>query len=370
MVRARDRGSTTMTHRIDHQIDDQLDPRIDQRPDDLSDRQRAILRVIVEEHLATAAPVGSDTIVRKYAPGVSPATIRNEMAALTLAGFISNPHTSAGRVPTDRGYGYYVRRLMRPAELSPDERRMIDHLFHQIERDLDQWLQLAATVLAQLSGYASMVTLPVARHTRLRHLDLIATQDHVALLVALLQEGTLHQQLLVRSESLVQEQLDHTARRLTAELRDRPVMEVAAWSNGRTPLDVAVRDSLAHLMRRVDQPTARGIRYDGVRFLLDEPEFTRPEMAREILRAFEQRQVLVDIADAATARDGVQVLIGDENVGSALRACSVVATRYRTGGAAGVIGLIGPIRMRYDRAIAILQYLSEVMSGLWSELSG
>ena len=259
---------------------------------------------------------------------------------------------------------------MRPAELTADERRMIDHQFHQIERDLDQWLQLAATILAQLNGNAAIVTLPVARNTRLRHLDLIATQDHSALLVALLQEGTLHRRLLVQSEPLVQEQLDFLARRLTVELRGRPAIDVAGWTNARSPLDVAVRDTLAYLMKRVDQQALTEVWYDGVRFLLDQPEFARSDKAREILQAFEQRRILAEIADAVTTDSGIQVLIGDENAAPALQECSVVATRYRTGSAAGVIGVIGPIRMRYDRAIATLEYLGNVMSGLWAELCG
>lgn len=338
--------------------------------DRLSARQKTILRAIVDLHIATAVPVGSDSIARAYCPLVSPATVRNDMVLLARRGYARNPHPSSGRVPTEKGYRYYVRHLMRPVELSPDERRMIDHQFHQIERDLDQWLQLAATVLAQLVTGAAVVTAPVTRSTRLRHLDLIATQDRSALLVALLHEGTLHQRLLVRSEPLGQDQLDSTARRLTNELRGRPTLEVAAWTNARSALDFDVRDSLAYLMRQVDRQAVTGVWYDGVRFLLSQPEFARSDHAGELLRVFEQRRGLVDIADAVATGDGVKILIGDENPVAALRDCAVVATRYGSGSAAGVIAVIGPTRMRYDRVVATIQYLGRLMTGLWAELGG
>lgn len=335
----------------------------------LSARQETILRAIVELHVTSAAPVGSDTIARRYCPLVSPATVRNEMVALARRGYICNPHTSSGRVPTDQGYRYYVRKLMRPVDLTPGERRTIDHQFHQIERDLDQWLQLAATVLAQLTENAALITRPLARGSHLRHLDLIATQERAALLVALLQEGTLHQRLLVPPEPVAQEQLDSTARRLTRELHGRLAPEISTWANARTPLDVDVRDSLAHLMRQVDRQVATAVWYDGVRFLLGQPEFAQPAKARALLQLFEQRRALVEIADAVATGEGVKVLIGEENPSPTLRDCAVVATCYGSGSATGVIAVVGPTRLRYDRVVATVQYLGEVMSELWADLT-
>ncbi len=336
----------------------------------LSERQQALLSLIVREYVESKKPVGSDTIVRNYWPGVSPATVRNDMMTLAAEGYICRTHTSSGRVPTDKGYRYYVGHLMRPSELAADERCLIEHQFHQIERDLDQWMQLAATVASQTTANAAFVTLPLVRRSRLRHVDLIATQDRSALVVALLQEGTLHQQLLVQSEAVHQDQLDQTARRITRELQGSVAVEVGRWANARTPLDLAVRESLAELMRRVDQQTAAEVWYDGVSYLLAEPEFGRPEKAQEILRAFEQRRILVEIADAIKDHAGVQVLIGDENPAPVLRECAVVATRYGRGSSTGVIGVVGPTRLRYDRVIATLHYLGGLMTELWAELCG
>jgi heat-inducible transcriptional repressor len=334
----------------------------------LSERQQALLATIVREYDAQKSPVGSDALVRKYLPGVSPATVRNDMVALTVAGYVCNTHPSSGRIPTQPGYRYYVRHLMRAAEISSAERRLIDHQFHQIESDLDQWTRLAATVLAQTTGNASFVTTPLSRPSTLRHVDLIAAQNHSALVVALLQEGTLHQQLLVRSENTDQEQLDRTAHRLTHELRGLTAVGVRGWSNAALEVELAVCDCLVELMRRVDQKTTGEVWYDGVSSLLAEPEFSRGERAQEIVRAFEQRQSLLEVAEAVKDRVGVQVQIGDANPAQVFRDCAVVSTRYGSGNAAGVIGVVGPTRLRYERVIAIVQYLGGLMTQLWAEL--
>lgn len=334
----------------------------------LTERQQAVLGMIVSEYVTTAMPVGSDTVVKKYCPGVSPATIRHDMGVLASAGYVYHPHPSAGRVPTAKGYRYYVHHLMHPVDLGSDERCTIDHLFHQVERDLDQWMHLSAAVLAQLTGNAAFVTLPVVRRSRFRHLDLIATQDHSAVLVALLQEGTVHQHLVVHPDPLEQEQLDHVARWLNAELRGMPLLDVEKWSSARSSLERSVRDSLASVMRRVDQQAVPGVWYEGVSSLLAQPEFVRSEKAQEVLRAFEQRQILGDIAEAVLEYPGVRVLIGDEVPWQAFRECSIVATRYGSVGSEGVVAVVGPTRMRYDRVIATIQYLGGVMTDLWAEL--
>jgi heat-inducible transcriptional repressor len=334
----------------------------------LGERQQALLATIVCDYVETKTPVGSDSIVRRHCPGVSPATIRNDMVALASAGFVCNTHTSSGRIPTDEGYRYFVRHLMRPADLTVAERRMIDHQFHQIERNHNQWLQLAATILAQFTGSAAFVTVPFGQRARLRHLDLIATQDLAALLVAFCQGGTLHQQLVALPERVSQEQLDEIARRATRLLRDATADEVSRWNPTTSRSEAVVRDSLASLMRRIDQQATGDVWYEGMSLLLTEPEFARHERAQEILRCFEQRRVLVDIAEAIKDHDGVQVFIGEENPFPGLADCAVIATRYGQGSAEGVIGVVGPTRMRYDRVIAMVQYLGGVMTDLWAEL--
>jgi heat-inducible transcriptional repressor len=334
----------------------------------LGERQHALLAAIVSDYVETKTPVGSDAIVRRHCPGVSPATIRNDMVALASAGFVCSTHTSSGRVPTNAGYGYFVRHLMRPADLTVAERRLIDHQFHQIERDHDQWLQLAATVLAHYTGIAAFVTLPSGPRARLRHLDLIATHEFAALLVAFCDGGTLHQQLVGLPQRTTQEELESISRHATRQLRDATADEVERWDAADSLVLAAVRDSLASLMRRIDQQAAGGVWYEGLSMLLAEPEFARHDRAQEVLRCFEQRRALVEVAEAIKDHDGVQVFIGEENPFPGLADCAMVTTRYGRDRAAGVIGVLGPTRMRYDRVIAVVHYLAGVMTELWAEL--
>jgi heat-inducible transcriptional repressor len=334
----------------------------------LGERQHALLAAIVSDYVETKTPVGSDAIVRRHGPGVSPATIRNDMVALASAGFVCSTHTSSGRIPTNAGYRYFVRHLMRPAELTDAERRLIDHQFHQIERDHNQWLQLAATVLTHFTGNAAFVTVPSGQRARLRHLDVIATQDGGALLVAFCDGGTLHQQLVALPRRTTQEELDAIAHRATLQLRDATADEIDRWDPDGSPLQAAVRDSLASLMRRIDQQAVGGVWYEGMSLLLAEPEFARRDRAQEVLRCFEQRRAFATVAEAIKDYAGVQVFIGEENPLPGLADGAMVATRYGRDRAAGVIGVLGPTRMRYDRVIAVVQHLAGVMTELWAEL--
>src|SRR5947209_4123766 len=162
----------------------------------ISDRQRAILSIIVEQYVSTARPVASEQIVNSYNLNVSSATVRNDMADLERAGLIMQPHTSAGRVPTDRGYRYFVENLMNPTSLSTDEQRMIRHQFHQIEMNAEEWVRLAAAVLARTVHAAAMATAPRSTAVRLKHFELIAISESRIMIVLVGHDGTVTQQML------------------------------------------------------------------------------------------------------------------------------------------------------------------------------
>src|SRR5437867_715252 len=182
----------------------------------LSERRENLLNLIVEEYVESAVPVGSKSIVEKHRFPYSSATVRLEMARLEDEGFIGQPHTSAGRVPSDKGYRYYVESLMAEEQLAADEREMIRHQFHQAERDLEEWFQLAAAVLAHSVRNFAVVTSPRSRETRLRHIQLVALQELSALLVVVLQEARIRQQVLNFTQPVDQDVLNAVANRLNA----------------------------------------------------------------------------------------------------------------------------------------------------------
>src|SRR3990172_1739078 len=181
----------------------------------LSERQQTILGLIVHEYIETGEPIGSQTLLSRFGLGISTATIRNEMAALTRAGLLRQPHTSGGRSPTEDGYRYFVKGLLGETELPSDEKRLISHQFYQARADVDEWMRLAASVLAQQSQAAAVVTAPHAARAVFKHLELIATHGRQVLLVLVLQGGEVRQQVLSLAEPVAQETLSQLARRIT-----------------------------------------------------------------------------------------------------------------------------------------------------------
>ncbi len=339
--------------------------------EELTPRQQSILKVIVSEYIRSARPVGSDTIVDKYDLKISPATVRNAMGALEAAGYIYHPHTSAGRVPSDRGYRFFVDRLMGAAELTADEQRAISQQFQTVELALDEWVQLAATVLARTTSNAALVTLPLARQARLRHLDLFAIQPRLALLVVVLQEGILRKQIVELAAPVAEADLEKLAHRLDESLRGLTAEEIGArTSDGPTAtVETGIREALVTLMRALDEQGLKDIWYDGVTQLLSQPEFASVERLRSFLEVMEHPEVFASILGGVFAQEGVSLLIGEENPAEPLRSYALLLTRYSVPGeAGGVLGVIGPTRMRYDRAISSLRYMSDVLGNLWREL--
>jgi heat-inducible transcriptional repressor len=338
--------------------------------EDLNDRQQSILKVIVSEYIASARPVGSDTVVEKYDLKVSPATVRNAMGALEAAGYVYHPHTSSGRIPSDRGYRFFVERLMGLVELPPEERRAIHGQLRQVQLALDEWIQHAATVLAQTTSNASIVTMPVSKEARLRHLDVIPVHEKLALVVVVLQDGVIRKQVVDLGTQLVEDDLEKLANQINEGCRG---LSAAAIESRTTTGPFAepmrrIQQAVAIVMRALDEQGLKNIWYDGVTQLLNQPEFGNVERLRDFLGLLERPEAFSDILSGTLGREGVTILIGEENPSEPLRSYTMVLTRYSVPGeAGGVIGLIGPTRMRYDRAISALKYVAGQIGGLWQE---
>lgn len=336
----------------------------------LSDRKATILRTIVRDYVAHAQPVGSEHLARTYELGVSSATIRNEMADLEEMGFITHPHTSAGRVPADKGYRYYVESLMVEAELSTEERFTIGHQFHQVERDFEEWSRLAAAVLSQSVHNAAVVTFPQAPETRPKHVSLVWLQEFLALLVVVFQTAQLRRQILVFEEPVTQEKLDGIAQRLNASLGGRtpnalgepdPVLEG-------DPVAQAVQDATARLVQQADEQRYQDLYLDGLRHVFRQPEFANSAKMQQVLEVMEERRLLGEILPRLVGADGVQVIIGQENREDAMRECSVVLTHYRGAAGDGLLGVIGPTRMDYERTVPMVRFMGSLMSDLLQEI--
>ena len=334
----------------------------------LVERRSRILRLIVEEYVDSAMPVGSETIVRKYRLPVSSATIRGEMARLEEEGYITHPHTSAGRVPSDKGYRYYIESLMEEQDLTQEERETIRHQFHQAGRELEEWVRLAAAVLAQLVRNMAVVTTPRSPHCRLKHLELVSLHDLVVLLVLVLQDGRLMQQVLTLSEALSQDELMAAAHRLTDLYKGLTAPQAHGKVVEVSPLESQVMEEVRALMTAEDEGRYDEACLEGVPLVLGQPEFSRTEKMLDLLAVLDEYSLTRVLPLRSLASEGVTVVIGRENQEDALRDCSLLVTRYGVPGAlSGALAVVGPTRMRYPRTISTVRYLGALMSDLVSQ---
>lgn len=339
---------------------------------ELTERQRLILALIIREYIETAQPVGSESLQKRYQLDASPATIRNEMAVLTEAGYLRQPHTSAGRVPTEEGYRYFVRQLMGHIELPTDTKRTITHQFYQIGYDPDRWMRLAASVLAQQAKAASLVTAPHVEQARFKHLELISTRGRQVLMVLVLAGGDVRQQMLTLAEPVTQEQLSAAANHLNQLLSGLGLEAISALSPPMDALEADLVRLIVEELRHASQLLGSEVYRDGLTHVLSQPEFSESESARKALRILEERPLLEDLLTRTletTNVGGVQVLIGGEGTWEELRDCSMVLGRYGAPGlATGALGVLGPIRMAYGRSISTVRFVAGLLSDLVVEL--
>ena len=341
---------------------------------DLTARQQAILGLVIREYVAAATPISSKVIVEAYGLGISSATVRNEMARLEESGYLTHPHTSAGRVPTDLGYRYFVERLLGETELPLAERRMIRHQFHQVRPEMDQWLKLSASVLAQVAQSVAWITAPAATAQRVfKHLELISIRDSLALVVLVLRGGTVKQRVLTLPRPISQEELSRMATHLNEHFDGLTADEVMAQLTPLTLLEAQVGELVAEMMGLSDERARSEVYRDGLINILQQPEFAEGQIARQVFGLFEESSFLeIVLADVlAPAAGGVQVIIGGEGPWEELSDCSLVLSRYGVNSqATGDLGVLGPRRMPYRRAISVVRYVSSLMSELIHELYG
>lgn len=325
----------------------------------LTERQEKILGYVVRSFIETGVPVGSMTLVEQYDLDVSSATVRNEMATLGDLGYLAQMHTSAGRIPTEMGYRYFVQKLLGEFHLPLYERQMIRHQFHQARLDIDQWMRLAAAILARTSLGASFVTAPKPRLSRFKHLQLISTQGRLVLMILVLYGGEVQQQMLTLAEPLSQARLSAAADRLNSLLADATYEDVLLRMGQLDDLEEDVAKLTLDSLQRSDARTISEIYRDGLMNIVDD------ERTRQAVRVLEERSLLASVlAETQTREGGVQVVIGGEGRWEELKDCSIILARYGVAEQfSGTVAVIGPTRMPYGRNVAAVRYVAGLMSG-------
>lgn len=336
----------------------------------LSRRAETILKSIVGQYIAKATPVPSQSILNDYELGVSAATIRNEMARLEQQGYITRRHPSAGSIPSDKGYRYYVESLT-DIELPLAEQRLISHLFYQVEQELEEWLRLAVTLMARLVQNVAIVTAPKPVSCRFKHMELVVLQDSLALVVLILHGAKIRQQLITFDQVISEVELRATANKLNAAYSGLTRRQILAKVTELSPIEQKLTECLVKMMQTEDEQEYEEPYLDGLHFMLSQPEFAHSYRVLSLMELIEHRNLLKAIIPPELAGYGVQVVIGRENKAEVIHDYSVVISRYGLPEeAVGTIGVVGPTRMPYARAISTVGYLSSVLSGLVAELYG
>lgn len=337
----------------------------------LQDRKGQILRILIEEYISRPVAVSSEAISRSSSLGLSPATIRNELAKLEETGYLTRPHTSSGSIPTDKGYRYYVETLLEIKELPQEQQARIRKVFHNEEREFDEWFRLAAAILAGLSQYFALVTEPKAPKSRLKHVELVLLRDYKALLIVVFDQARLRQQIVTFNSLVSQEELSLTAQKFTFILEGHTAPQIIKKKFELKPVEEQILNIILSLMDSGADIEFTETYIDGIRYILIYPELASNERTKKLMEMVEKKELEKLILPRIYTKRGIQVVIGDENPEEALKHCSIVISRYGIPGEiGGIIGLLGPTRMNYGWAISATRFLCSILSEFTNEIYG
>lgn len=343
-------------------------------PDDpqlpeLTKRQEQILSFIIRAYTQSPEAVSSKHLVENTDLGVSSATIRNEMGVLEELGYIAAPHTSAGRVPTESGYRYFVKRLLDVGDLPSTEQNRIAEKFQGSPLVTEQWMRVVAGILARTSNTAALVTAPIAEISKFKHLELIGIQGRLVLMVLVLNGGAVHQHMLTLNNPVPQDELSVAAAHVNVLCLNLNANEVRLKSVQLQMLEREVADLVSEMMEKADSSHVRLIYREGLSEIIS--SFQNNESAQQAVRVFEERTVLnMILNDMLTpTMNHVQVVIGGDGRWEELKDLSMVLSRYGIPGqVSGAVGVLGPMHINYGRAISTVRYVSTLMTDTLANL--
>ena len=337
----------------------------------MDERKFMILQAIIDDYITTAVPVGSRTISRKSGVGFSPATIRNEMSDLEELGYLAQPHTSAGRVPSYKAYRLYVDQLLNVAKLPMEERERMNSFLSNRTDQVEALIRRAAAVISDATHYTSVIVSPQLNTLRIRNLQMVPVSDTLALMVIVTNAGIVKDTVIRIPEGISPDVLYEISKMLTEQLADKPIEQV------RQLFAEIIRDMgdhrrlLAEAMQVIEDKMSRTDYSDviigGGANMLSYPEYQDISKAQNFLSVLESRDKLKKALATGNGME-VTIRIGPENTLPELSDCSILTATYQAGGQSkGTLGIIGPTRMNYSRAISVLRYMGMALSELLSD---
>lgn len=332
----------------------------------LNERKKKILQIIIEDYISSAEPVGSRTIARKYDLGLSPATIRNEMSDLELLGYLEQPHTSAGRIPSAQAYRFYVDALIEPGTLTDNDMALIDGWYNERRRNIDDIFQSTAKILSRMTQNVSMVLTNQQTIANFCYLKFLPLDSQHAILCIVADDGSIDTNVVDIPLGMSSEEMDYLAGKMSKLLEDRNLSDISVEILQNVHTDV-VEDKLifSSLLQAVRKMTGRRqeqkVFLGGTKQLLNQPEFCDVERVRNLLGILEEEKVLKDLLQGGED-SGLKVTIGSENKFTGIQDCSMVQATYRLNGQiVGTMAVLGPTRMEYGKVISVMDYLHKYL---------
>lgn len=338
----------------------------------LNDRKKKILQLIIEDYISTAEPVGSRTIARKYDLGISPATIRNEMSDLEMLGYLEQPHTSAGRVPSAQAYRFYVDSLVEPGSLTDNDMALINGWFNERRRNIDEIFQSTAKILSRMTQNVSMVLANEDAVAVFRYMKFLPLDDNHAILCIVTDDGHVDNCLVEIPLGMRPEEMDYMAGRVSRMLEGKRLTDITAEMLNDVHVDIAddrllltsMLQSIKNMKRKHQQ---QKVFMGGTKQLLNQPEFRDVERVKSLLGVLEEEKVVRDLLLADTD-SGLKVTIGRENKFTGIQDCSMVQATYRLNGRiVGTMAVLGPTRMEYGKVITVMDYLHKYLKTIFKQ---
>jgi heat-inducible transcriptional repressor len=338
---------------------------------ELNERERKVLQAVIDSYIQTGSPVGSGVLAKTYEFSVSSATLRNIMAELEELGYLTHPHTSAGRVPTDKGYRYYIDTLISYDRDPVAIQEQIAETPALHSGDITRLMEEASQFLARLSHHTGVIVAPAEPEGRYKHIEFVRLRSSQILIIFVTNTGMVLNKLVDLDEVLSQHELNVFSAFLDEELEQWTLSEV------RQRLLDRLREEKASFLRLFEQTyrasqevherEGEKVFIGGASQIFDAPEFTDIEKIRALFRAFEDKYKLVKLLDKTAAAEGIKVFIGSENPYFEMQGCSLVVSNYQAGSVVGTLGVIGPVRMQYRQVIQVVDYTSRLLSRILDE---
>jgi len=338
----------------------------------LDERKKAILRVVVHDYILTAEPVSSKAVAEKCRLGVSPATVRHELGILEDMGYLKQPHTSAGRIPSDLGYRFYVDALAE-VRLNPVERATIDRIFASVSKEIEDLMRETSVLLSRMTRHTGIVFAPALKKSAFKHIDLVFLRPDTILMVLITETGCVEKQVLEFKSEVSAEDLAAVESILNRHLARLDIDEIktkrAELLKHSVNCKNLIREVWGKIIDRMDREENERIFLGGTFHFLRQPEFESVKRVQDILEALERRYVLLRLLGDTFSQSQVVVKIGSENQQSEIKDCSFVAANYQFGGKnLGTLGILGPTRMDYAHVISMVKYFAQTLSEVLESL--